>query len=382
MWPQMDRESWVVILILGCLAIASCGDGSGPATPTEPDPDVPGEVPTEDPIDPVPETTTYRFAFSGLDGFDAQVYVGDTRDFRVAPVFSEDGSFLFGGWSSSGDRILVISDLLDGFARIYEADVSTGTLRQIGDDFGDFRAARWSPTEDLIAYVQGKSLYLRRSDGSEVRPLATSLGNDVRAPTWSHDGAYVAIRAFTLDPANPDFSQLQSKLLVFATDGSEVARIERTGSFIGQPMWRPGASQILLSMTDGQFGSDLMLVDVPGLAETPLTNTPWIESDPSWSQDGEAFVFVSNREGTHEVVVVSMATTDTLRFDVEGSASHPTLAPDGDTVAFVSDWSGRTEHYVTSRSNPSALLNVSAGYTSSHTESGLIWARADEIVAW
>ena len=91
----------------------------------------------------------------------------------------------------------------------------------------------WSPTRDSILFTSNRDgdweLYTIRTDGTELKRLATSPGNDAHS-AWSFDGEWIAFSSARDDfkdemPRAEDAVQSTGDIFVMRPDGSDVRRL-------------------------------------------------------------------------------------------------------------------------------------------------------------
>jgi TolB protein len=150
----------------------------------------------------------------------------------------------------------------------------------------------------VIAFASSRGgdggLYVVRADGSQETLLADVVAY---APTWSPDGARLAVSCDATSPPPPD---------------------DRGGG-IG-PM-------------------DICIVWADGRGSTRLLDDPASDIGPTWAPDGETVTFTSFRDGDRTIPAVFQ-----LRLDGSGltpvvarpeGAMQPAWSPDGTRLAFV-----------------------------------------------
>ena len=75
---------------------------------------------------------------------------------------------------------------------------------------------------------------------------------------------------------------------------------------------------------------------------SPLTTTPGLEQDPTWSPEGTRLAFSSDESGNMDIWVRQIAAGQRVNLteDFTGYDGHPAWSPDGEWIAFVSERDG------------------------------------------
>ena len=107
------------------------------------------------------------------------------------------------------------------------------------------------------------------------------------------------------------------------------------------PRWSPtGAAIVAARLLPGGW-LDVVLVDPATGAVEQLTHDRAKDVDPSWTPDGQAVVFCSDRDGVSNLYALRLADRSIVRVtNVLGGAFQPSVAPDGRSVVY-SDYSSR-----------------------------------------
>ncbi len=134
-----------------------------------------------------------------------------------------------------------------------------------------------------------------------------------------------------------------------------------------QPTWSPDGEKILfVSRRDGN--DELYSMEKDGAGQVRLTFTAERESEPRWSPNGTEILFNSERTGVNQIFKMNsdgtgqINLTNTIVSELQG-----TWSPTGDKIAFTSVRDGNAQIYImnTDGSNQVPLLrtttNVSSG---------------------
>ncbi len=242
---------------------------------------------------------------------------------------------------------------------------------------------RFSPDGARVAYTSQTltrfpEIRLARPDGTEDRRLV--LRNGGAGLAWTPDGTSLVyadlqvhrtfsvfgdlslvdvasghVRRLTrgvraLDPdVSPDGRTIvfarkmgdRSELFTVGLDGADpkplttsVEGVEWSG-----PRWSPRGDAIVASRLLPGGWLDLVRVDPATGGVEQLTHDRAKDVEPTWTPDGEAVVFRSDRDGVSNLYAVRLADRSLIRVtNVLGGAFQPSVSPDGRSVAY-SDYS-------------------------------------------
>ena len=250
--------------------------------------------------DPVAQARARLAGLAGGSGVQAatgmiakQVWSGPEVDLQGRP--SLDGRYLtYVDWTSTRTGNVAVRDL------------TTGTNRRLTDaqdpaeGFAEYPVL--SPDGRTVAYTWDSSVRLIGVDGSRPRVLAPRRGGEYPYDlAWSPDGRLLA--AAVTDYGTDRTSYLA---LISAADGT-TTRLKSTS-------WHSPAvggfsrdGKILLYDVDNAKGDrDVVAIAADGSSETVVVGGPSNDSQATWTADGRAIVFVSDRSGSPALWTVTV----------------------------------------------------------------------------
>ena len=187
-----------------------------------------------------------------------------------------------------------------------------------------------------IAYVtkadQRYHLWVADADGEGAQPALTSP-EPIISPSWSADGRQLAYVSFE-----------SRKPVVYVHDVA-TGRRKLVANFRGSnsaPAWAPDGRTLAVTLSR-EGGSQLFTIDVtaPGSEPRRLTQSPSIDTEPTYSHDGSFIYFVSDRGGSPQIYRMPAAGGSPERVTFTGSYNiSPALSPDGHWLAYISRVNG------------------------------------------
>lgn len=185
---------------------------------------------------------------------------------------------------------------------------------------GRVRFSRFLDKQTLVSYVMN-------ADGTGLREQTEIPG--LTSGVFSPDGK----KAFYhKGPGDPNF-------YLANTDGSD----ERVMPFHpGNCQWSPDSKQLVYQAkardSSVENNSDIFIFTIETGAITPVVESPFFDSDPSFSPDGKSIVYASDVEANFEIYTKVIATGETKRLTHNlGHDSFPSFSPDGTQIIFNSD---------------------------------------------
>lgn len=124
------------------------------------------------------------------------------------------------------------------------------------------------------------------------------------------------------------------------------------------------ASRIAFSMTDGQGGQDLYMVDSDGEEFARLTSHRSIVLSPAWSPNAGRLAFTSYRSGLPRIHLLDLETrTEAMMEPVLGLGDYitPAFHPDGRQLAFAVTGNARSGIFLYDIDRDCCLANLSGG---------------------
>jgi len=224
---------------------------------------------------------------------------------------------------------------------LWLADAAGGEARQFTSGEAADSSPRWSPDSQRLAFVstrhEGKpQIFVIPVGGGEPRRL-TSAADGATAPVWSPDGTRLCY-SVAVETDRQKVAQETSWIEAHAEVDKKGPRLRRQSSLVSRFDAR--------GYVDHRMHLFVLPVDAAdsGQAEPlQITDGDWDDLDASWSPDGSAILFVSNRSehAEHNLAAdlwtISPEGGEPTRL-TDGSLTtlgpNCTWSPDGETIAF------------------------------------------------
>jgi dipeptidyl aminopeptidase/acylaminoacyl peptidase len=237
-------------------------------------------------------------------------------------------------FSPDGTSVAYTSQTLTRFPELRMVRADGGGDRRLCDRNGGSGLA-WTPDARSLVYAELQvhetysvfgDLSLVEVASGEVRRL--TRGARAYDPDVSPDGASVVFARKRGD---------RSELALVGIDGRGLRAL--TGSAPGVewsgPRFDPTGARVVASRLLPGGWLDLVLVDVATGAVSQLTHDRAKDVEPTWTPDGAAVVFRSDRDGTSNLYAIPLSERRLLRVtNVLGGAFQPSVSPDGRSVAY------------------------------------------------
>ncbi|HEY7699680.1 MAG TPA: DPP IV N-terminal domain-containing protein, partial [Vicinamibacteria bacterium] len=231
----------------------------------------------------------------------------------------------------------VMTDRTIGNLWVMDSDGTNGRPLTSGKDGAT--GPRWSPDGGRLLYVarskDSHPIVVRWMDTGQQAEI-TRVERPPRSAVWSPDGKWIAFRMFVPD---------ESKPLAEMPEKPEGADWGPPIKYIDQMRYRADGEGYL-----ERGRTHLFVVPADGGTPRQLTSGDWDDGPPSWTPDGGALLFSSNRHDEREYdpadseiwkVEVADGTVRALT-SRHGPDADPVPSPDGSFIAYL----GYDERYV------------------------------------
>jgi TolB protein len=177
-----------------------------------------------------------------------------------------------------------------------------------------------------------KRLAIMDQDGHNVRALSTGSAL-VLTPRFSPTTQLITYTSF--ESGNP-------KVFLMNIDSGQRELVGNFPNMTFAPRFSPDGQRIVLSFGTPEGNANIHEMDLRNRQTRRLTDTTAIDTGPSYSPDGRAIVFESDREGTQQIYVMNADGSGQSRISFgEGRYSTPVWSPRGDYIAFTKQLDGR-----------------------------------------
>lgn len=285
------------------------------------------------------ETSEVRI--SSADGSSSQVIAGGGLHAGALPypfsglAWTPDGSKVV----FSAARRLLYREPVPERQRLYVADLEAGTTRAIPGTRGA-RAPVMAPDGRTIAFVRIKHGFWRTVEGKRRQWYRSSLwlvaidGRELRRiRPWRNKGGETP-ESFSPDGGTLLIMRGQGNIVAINKRGKELGVVARRA---WDPVYSPDGSAIALIRLgdEGEVPEvevDLFVMNVDGSGEVQLTETPAMETSPSWDPSGQRIVFKRRLNVESELAEMDFGDS-ILQINADGTCLSKILSSSG--AAFV-----------------------------------------------
>ncbi|MEC8955657.1 MAG: Tol-Pal system beta propeller repeat protein TolB [Pseudomonadota bacterium] len=185
-----------------------------------------------------------------------------------------------------------------------------------------------------VAYVKSSvlngnrnyALIISDSDGENEQVILESK-DPIMSPTWTPDSRQLAYVSFE--------GNISSIFMQNLRTGNR-RKISELPGINGSPAFSPNGRKLVLTLggTDGNL--DIHILDIASRRLKRMTYNRAIDTEATWSPDGEEIYFTSDRGGSPQIYKMPINEDKAQRVTYEGNYNaRPRLSPDGKKLAMV-----------------------------------------------
>ena len=239
-----------------------------------------------------PDGSTLAFVRAVTHGI-SDVYLLDLKAMSLAKVTNESHSINGLSWGQDKGELIVSSNR-EGPYQLWMLDVTRPVLHKLDTDSANAIDPHLASSADWLAYVTTsqnwnvRQLAIGDQSSSSVERFIASSGRNHSAH-YSPDGKHIA---FVSDRSGT------WEIWLCTTDCSEPQKItDFHGPWIGGLSWSPGSTKLAFDARLGRK-SAIYTLSITNPIPEPLQKNNFEERMPSWSRDGKAIYFDSDRDGS------------------------------------------------------------------------------------
>lgn len=282
---------------------------------------------------------TLRLWIADLDGTEPRVV-----DTSFDLIDDPDGP----QWSSDGEWLaLVAPHPADGRSAIYLLNIETGAARLLVDHPGADRSPRWSPSDDLIAFVSRRdgrdAICAAWVDGSASAVQLTHAfpGQDDHDPCWSHDGIRIGFARRTIEN-----DQVGDHIWTVNIQTGESKQITKRLAMRRQLSWSPDRALIIHISDDGDW-ENVSVVNPDNSAGWNIASEAGDKNDPHYTHDGQRVTYTRLKDGVVRVCERAASSSGAETIDPgNGFAYSPRFLPDKRVLYAYAGATGAPHFYI------------------------------------
>lgn len=220
----------------------------------------------------------------------------------------------------------------------YRMPASRGTMRRVAHRAADMIYEKLTGIPGVfgtkVAYVRAEgrddtrnySLVVSDMDGENQFTIMEST-DPIMSPAWSPDSRQLAYVSFEGDVSTIFVQTLRT--------GNRIKVSSRAG-INGAPSFSPDGRKLVLTLGGVDGNLDIHVLDLRTRDLKRLTSNRSIDTEGTWSPDGETIYFTSDRGGSPQIYRIGVDGGSPERVTFEGSYNaRPRLSPDGRSLAMV-----------------------------------------------
>ncbi len=220
----------------------------------------------------------------------------------------------------------------------YRMPASRGTMRRVAHRAADMIYEKLTGIPGVfgtkVAYVRAEgrdnarnySLVVSDMDGENQFTIMEST-DPIMSPAWSPDSRQLAYVSFEGDVSTIFVQTLRT--------GNRIKVSSRAG-INGAPAFSPDGRKLVLTLGGMDGNLDIHVLDLRTRDLRRLTTNRSIDTEGTWSPDGETIYFTSDRGGSPQIYRIDVDGGSPQRVTFDGSYNaRPRLSPDGSRLAMV-----------------------------------------------
>ena len=187
--------------------------------------------------------------------------------------------------------------------------------------------ARWSNDATEITFIRSGEVWMCDSDGDnmvKVVDAITPLGN--RSPSFTPDDEEIVFEAMSQN-GNGEIYRVEAK------EAGDVSAVSFPGKW---PRVDPVAGRVMYTK-ELTASNVLVWRNIDGTDEIELTETYSQDTAPRYKRTTDDIVFVSDRNGNHQIYSVNLSGTETQVMSNAYNDKDPYMNTTGSYMAFASD---------------------------------------------
>ncbi len=306
-------------------------EGETPAAPFDIDDVIAADLNRSGRFRPIPETDMLQKPIASVDV--------DFDDWSILGV----EAVVIGKITQTGANAFSVQfQAFDVFKREqlvgYRMPASRGTMRQVAHRAADMIYEKLTGIPGVfgtkVAYVSAEgsetarnfALIVSDMDGENQFTIMEST-DPIMSPAWSPDSRQLAYVSFENGVSTIFVQTLRT--------GNRIKVSSRAG-INGAPSFSPDGRKLVLTLGGVDGNLDIHILDLGTRELTRLTTNRAIDTEGTWSPDGQTIFFTSDRSGGPQVYRINVNGGSPERVTFEGSYNaRPRLSPDGSKLALV-----------------------------------------------
>ncbi len=170
------------------------------------------------------------------------------------------------------------------------------------------------------------SLEIADADGYNPQSILRS-SEPIMSPSWSHDGKQIAYVSF---------ENHRPQIIISNIATGARSLVSKYEGINGAPAWSPNDQQMALALSRGDGNPKIYVMNLASKQLRQITSGPGIDTEPSFSADGQSLLFTSDRGGHPQIYQVNLASNQVQRVTFNGVYNaRPSLSADGQQIVMI-----------------------------------------------